>query len=358
MASRMRLPPLPTISEIVRMHGLKAQKRLSQNYLLDMNINKKIVRAAGNITDGYVCEVGPGPGGITRAILEQNVKELVVVESDGRFIPSLQMLGDAGGGVMKIYHGDVLQFDMENVFPEHISKKWDDEPPNVHVIGNLPFSVATPLLIKLLHAISERRGFWKHGRSKLTLTFQKEVAEDMVVRPGSRDRSRLSVMCQYLCDVRMQFVIPGSSFVPPPKVNVGLVTFEPLKKPLISQPFKLVEKVVRHLFAGKNKFLRKNVALLFPPDMPELTAQMIESTEVNPEIVITKVTNEEIGRLCHVYNYICQQHPYIAQYDYRSPDSRKLVEKSRQIELEKIEKQILLGSDVPKESIISNKDNT
>lgn len=119
------------------------------------------------------------------------------------------MLGDAGGGKMKIYHGDILQFNMEDVFPAEIKNNWEDESPNIHLIGNLPFNVSTPLIIRLLHAMSERRGPWKHGRVKLTLTFQKEVANRMTVGPGNKERCRLSLMCQYLCKVHPNFIIPG-----------------------------------------------------------------------------------------------------------------------------------------------------
>ncbi|VDI65532.1 dimethyladenosine transferase 1, mitochondrial [Mytilus galloprovincialis] len=353
-----KLPPLPSISEIVRMYKLKARKQLSQNFLLDMNLTKKIVKAAGNISDGYVCEIGPGPGGISRSILEKDVRGLAVIEKDKRFIPSLQMLGDAGGGKMKIYHGDILQYDMDDVFPSEIKNKWEDEPPNLHLIGNLPFNVSTPLIIKLLHAISERRGPWKHGRVNLTLTFQEEVGYRMSVPPGDKERCRLSVMCQHLCHVDTKFIIPGSAFVPAPKVNVAVVTFNPLKKPLISQPFKLVEKVARHTFHYKQKMVRKGIETLFPPDMPELTAKMFELSEVNPNLKPINLTNEEIGRLCHVYNYICEQHPYILSYDYRSPQMKDFVRKARQIEMDKIEQQIILGPSEMTESKIAPENNT
>ncbi|CAG2225522.1 TFB1M [Mytilus edulis] len=150
---------------------------------------------------------------------------------------------------------------MDDVFPSEIKNKWEDEPPNLHLIGNLPFNVSTPLIIKLLHAISERRGPWKHGRVNLTLTFQEEVGYRMSVPPGDKERCRLSVMCQHLCHVDTKFIIPGSAFVPAPKVNVAVVTFNPLKKPLISQPFKLVEKVARHTFHYKQKMVRKGIEI-------------------------------------------------------------------------------------------------
>ncbi|KAK1337912.1 hypothetical protein QTO34_001013 [Cnephaeus nilssonii] len=181
--------------------------------------DNKIVRKAGDLTNAYVYEVGPGPGGITRSILNASVAELLVVEKDSRFLPGLQMLSDAAPGKLRIVHGDVLTFKVERAFPESLKRQWEDDPPNVHIIGNLPFNVSTPLIIKWLENVSQRDGPFAYGRTQMTLTFQKEVAERLAASPGSKQRSRLSVMAQYLCRVQHAFTIPGRAFVPKPEAE-------------------------------------------------------------------------------------------------------------------------------------------
>ena len=118
------------------------------------------------------------------------------------------MLSDAAGG-FSAFQGDVLHFNMDNMFPEECVKAWDDKPPDVHIIGNLPFSVATPLIIQYMEGIANRTGAWRYGRTKMTLTFQKEVAERMVATINSDQRCRLSIVCQYLCHVELKLIVPG-----------------------------------------------------------------------------------------------------------------------------------------------------
>lgn len=122
------------------------------------------------------------------------------------------MLADASGR-LTAYHGDVLRFNMDNLFPDDCIKCWEDEPPNLHIIGNLPFNVATPLIFQYMEAIHERKGAWRYGRTQMTLTFQKEIAERMVATEHTQKRCRLSVDIQNLCEVKLKMVIPGMSIV-------------------------------------------------------------------------------------------------------------------------------------------------
>lgn len=151
-----RLPSLPAVRDLLNLYRLRAVKQLSQNFLLEPKLTSKLVSVAGKIDCGYVCEVGPGAGSLTRVILSRNVKQLVVVEKDKRFRPTLEMLADASGQRMSIVWGDVLSHNLASSFPPEASCDWEGPPPNIHIIGNLPFNVATPLLIRWLHAMSER----------------------------------------------------------------------------------------------------------------------------------------------------------------------------------------------------------
>ncbi|XP_002739171.2 dimethyladenosine transferase 1, mitochondrial-like [Saccoglossus kowalevskii] len=314
---QLRLPPLPTIGDIIRMYGLRAEKQLSQNFLLDMNLTDKIVRHAGSLNGRYVCEVGPGPGGITRSILHSGAKKVIVIEKDQRFMPSLELLAEASDGRLGLIHGDVMKYNMRNMFPNDLRKAWEDDPPDVHIIGNLPFSVSTPLIIRWMEAISSHSGPFSYGRVQMTLTFQKEVAERLVAGVGDPQRSRLSIMSQHLCKVKHAFTIPGTAFVPKPDVDVGVVHFTPLIDPLIQQPFKLVEKVVRCLFQFRRKYCKRGVEILFPYDYQELVDDVFEMTGVDPSTTPQWLTVDDFNRLCIAYNDICSRYPGIMNYNYR-----------------------------------------
>ncbi|XP_062980596.1 dimethyladenosine transferase 1, mitochondrial [Elgaria multicarinata webbii] len=313
-----RLPPLPTIGEIIKLFKLRAEKQLSQNFLLDLRLTDKIVRSAGNLKGAYVCEVGPGPGGITRSILNAGVAELLLVEKDPRFIPGLQMLSDAAPGKVRIVHGDILTYKLGQAFPDHLMKNWEDDPPDIHIIGNLPFSVSTPLIIKWLEKISNRDGPFRYGRTQMSLTFQKEVGERLTASTGTRQRSRLSIMSQYLCTVNKCFTIPGRAFVPKPEVDVTVVHFTPLVQPKIEQPFKLVEKVVRSVFQFRRKYCHQGVRILFPEaERLEKAEKMLMLADVDPTLRPTHLNMFHFKSLCDVYRKMCDEDPHLFLYNYR-----------------------------------------
>lgn len=311
-----RLPPLPAVRDLLNLFRLRAVKQLSQNFLLEPKLTSKLVAAAGRMQDGFVCEVGPGAGSLTRIILSKGVKSVVVVEKDRRFQPVLEMLAEASQGSMSIVWGDVLSHNLAKSFPVEATHLWEEKLPNIHIIGNLPFNVATPLIIRWLRAISERNNAWTYGRVPLTLTFQKEVAERMVAPIGSAERCRLSVMCQHLCHVQHKFNIPGKAFVPKPDVDVGVVRFVPMVTPLIQCPFDIVEKVVRTTFSFRQKYCRKGLERLFPVTMrPVLVETLLNDADVDGKLRPFQLSIEEFNRICIAYQKICRQYPTLLKYD-------------------------------------------
>lgn len=320
--SSLRLPPFLSIRDILRIYHLNAIKRLSQNFLMDQNLCDKIVRKAGNLAGAQVLEVGPGPGGLTRSILKQLPKRVVVVEKDRRFQPTLDMLADSFStinGKMDIIFDDILRTNIESLFPMEEKRSWNSKSPDIFLIGNLPFSLSTHLIIKWLHAIAEQRGPWTFGRTKMTLTFQKEVAERLVAQTSEEQRCRLSIMAQAWTYPVLRFIIPGKCFVPKPDVDVGVVSFTPLAKPRTQHDFKLFEKITRHLFSFRQKYSRKCIQTLFPMDCrKELSLLMFKLSDLDPNMRPTEFTVEDVDRLTTAYKYLVEKHPEIELYNYRA----------------------------------------
>ncbi|XP_014368673.2 dimethyladenosine transferase 1, mitochondrial [Papilio machaon] len=328
-ALQIRLPPLPSIKDVIRLYKLRALRELSQNFLLEPRLIDKIVRAAGNIQNNIVCEVGPGPGGITRSIIQQAPRKVILVEKDPRFLPTLELLADACKDKVDIdiITGDILHTDVAHFIPPDVKVGWNDPPPPVNLIGNLPFSVSTILMIRWLEAISRQEGAWSFGRVRMTLTFQKEVAERMSAPILHKQRCRLSVMCQNWCNVKYKFDIPGSAFLPKPEVDVGVVTLTPLKQPIIKLPFKLVEKVVRQIFSMRQKYSIRGAQTLFPEEIrEEMALKMYNIADLDPVTRPYQITNSEFGRLCEAYKAIITEHPDLEKYDYRAPKKKVITE--------------------------------
>ncbi|XP_058832968.1 dimethyladenosine transferase 1, mitochondrial-like [Topomyia yanbarensis] len=327
--SGARLPPLPTIRDLVRLYKLRAIKQLSQNFLMDERLTNKIVRAAGNIQNNYVLEVGPGPGGITRSIIKMCPRHLVVVEKDRRFLPTLELLSEASKDFLRmdIVRGDILEYHMAAAFPECSNMDWQDKRAPVHIIGNLPFAISTRLLVNWLREMSLQTGAWSYGRSSLTLTFQKEVAERIVAPILAENRCRLSVMNQIWSRAELKFLIPGKAFVPKPDVDVGVIHIIPLKKPLTIVHFDIVEKVVRHIFSMRQKYCRRGVANLYPPDVrEELTELTFRMADVDPLARSFQLSTEECLRIAEAYDLLTKSKPDIRHYNYRAPKEKVVVE--------------------------------
>jgi 16S rRNA (adenine1518-N6/adenine1519-N6)-dimethyltransferase len=237
----MTLDGLPPLGESLAAEGLLADKGLGQHFLLDLNICRKIVRLAGPVEDQAVIEVGPGPGGLTRALLEAGAR-VIAIERDARFLPVLRGLERAAAGRLTLLQADALDVDEIDVLREA------NVPLDASIISNLPYNIGTPLLIK-----------WLIGRfrpSRMTLMFQKEVAERIIAATGSEAYGRLAVLCQALCQVRVVLDLPPRAFSPPPRVSSAVVTLTPLAGRPDEDDLAALQTVTRFAFGQRRKMLR------------------------------------------------------------------------------------------------------
>jgi len=242
---------LPPLREVIAAHGLSAKKSLGQNFLFDLNLTRRIARAAGPLDGTTIYEVGPGPGGLTRALLAEGAAKVVAVERDERCIPALEEIAQAHPGRLEIVHGDALALDERTLFK--------DEP--VRVAANLPYNVGTALLVKWLTA-SEWPPFWQ----SLTLMFQREVAERIVAKPDSEHYGRLSVLTQWRATAKILFDVSRSAFVPPPSITSSIVRLEPLAEPIAPANLRDLENVTQAAFGQRRKMLRQSLKPLLPED--------------------------------------------------------------------------------------------
>src|SRR5579871_6217199 len=202
---------LPPLRDIIARHGLAAKKSLGQNFLLDLNLTRRIARAAGAQDGGVFYEVGPGPGGLTRALLKEGAGKVIAVERDARCLPALAEIAAAWPGRLEVISADALELDESSVWP-----------PGVRVAANLPYNVGTALLIKWLTTAT-----WPPFWSSLTLMFQREVAERIVAKPDTEHYGRLSVLAAWRTTAKILFDVNRSAFVPPPSVTSSIVRLEP-----------------------------------------------------------------------------------------------------------------------------------
>jgi 16S rRNA (adenine1518-N6/adenine1519-N6)-dimethyltransferase len=249
---------LPPLREVVERHSLWAKKSLGQNFLFDANLLAKIVRCAGDLTNQSVYEVGPGPGGLTRAILAAGVKHLVAVERDARAVAALEALGDAYPGILSVHTMDALTVDAHSLVGE-----------GAHIIANLPYNIGTPLLVHWL-----TQATWLPWWKSLTLMFQKEVAERIVAAPDTSAYGRLSVLAQWRATPRLAMTVPREAFTPPPKITSAVIHIIP-KAPLIPVPVAALEAVTAAAFGQRRKMLRSSLKGLTPNIQALLDAAQI-----------------------------------------------------------------------------------
>jgi 16S rRNA (adenine1518-N6/adenine1519-N6)-dimethyltransferase len=241
---------LPPLREVVQAHGLRAEKSLGQNFLFDLNLTAKIARASGSLAGATIVEVGPGPGGLTRALLMEGAGRVIAIERDARCLPALADIAAAYPGKLDVIHGDALQVDMRMLVGEGPAR----------IVANLPYNVATPLLTGWLSADP-----WPPWWESLTLMFQREVAERIVATPAERaDYGRLGVLCGWRTQAEIQFDVPASAFVPPPKVTSSVVHLVPRPAPLPCS-LRSLEKVTQAAFGQRRKMLRQSLKSLGVP---------------------------------------------------------------------------------------------
>ena len=231
---------LPPLKDVISRHKISAKKSLGQNFLLDLNLTSKIARYAGNLEQSDVLEIGPGPGGLTRSLLNEGARKVVAIEKDTRCIAALKEVQTQFAGKLKIVQGDALSTEV---------RQYLTHP--VQIIANLPYNVGTELLIRWLNSTT-----WPSFWQSMTLMFQKEVANRIVASPGSKAYGRLSVMAQWRCNTKIAFNIPATAFTPPPKVESSIVHFEALKEPRFPAEVNKLEFVVSKAFNQRRKMLR------------------------------------------------------------------------------------------------------
>ncbi len=254
---------LPPLREVINRHDLRARKSLGQNFLMDLNLTARIARQAGDLTACDVLEVGPGPGGLTRALLHEGARHVLAVEKDPRCLPALAEISARYPGRLTVVEGDALKIDVAQYL----------RPP-VRVVANLPYNVGTELLIRWLTPDS-----WPPFWESLTLMFQKEVAQRITAQPGSRAYGRLSILTQWRARARMVMEIPPAAFTPPPKVTSSVVQIERRDEMLFPADEAILTRVVAAAFGQRRKMLRASLRGLHPDIETLLESAGIRPTE-------------------------------------------------------------------------------
>jgi 16S rRNA (adenine1518-N6/adenine1519-N6)-dimethyltransferase len=266
--SNQQIDALPPLRTLVDSLDMKARKSLGQNFLFDLNLTRRIARSARPLK-GTTIEIGPGPGGLTRAILLEGASDLIAIEKDWRASTVLQSLMAAAGTRLTLVEDDALNCPI-----------WQMGTSPRRVIANLPYNIATTLLIKWLEHASEF--------ASLTLMFQREVALRITARPGDSEYGRLSVLANWKADTEILFDVPASAFVPPPKIISSVIQIVPLAKPRFACKQTYLEDVTRHAFGQRRKMLRASLKRIGGQEL-------LEEVNINPE---ARPQELEIAEFC------------------------------------------------------------
>jgi 16S rRNA (adenine1518-N6/adenine1519-N6)-dimethyltransferase len=258
----MSLDDLPPLRDVIAQYDLAAKKSLGQNFLFDLNLTRRIARAAAPLNGCTIIEIGPGPGGLTRALLIEGATRVIAVERDRRAIAALQDVVLASDKRLTVIEGDALAQDWS---------KLANGPTKI--VANLPYNIATPLLVSWLSATE-----WPPWYQSLTLMFQKEVAERIVAKPGSKDYGRLSILSQWRCATAKIFDVNRAAFTPPPKVTSSIVHLIPISSPRREVSVSALERITAAAFGQRRKMLRSSLRSVFSDPVSTL-----ETLGINPE---------------------------------------------------------------------------
>jgi 16S rRNA (adenine1518-N6/adenine1519-N6)-dimethyltransferase len=260
---------LPPLREVIARHGIAARRGLGQNFILDLNLTRRIARAAGGLDRGTVIEIGPGPGGLTRALLLESAAHVVAIERDPRCLAALGELAAAFPGRLEVIEGDALALDPAGLVA----------PPR-QIVANLPYNIATALLLRWLDRIGDYKS--------LTLMFQREVAERLVAAPRSPAYGRLSIIVQWLTLPKILFDVPPGAFVPAPKVTSSVVSLVPRPTPLAAAEKPVLERVTAAAFGQRRKMLRSSLKTLGVAVEPLLAAAGVAPTARAEELSVAE----------------------------------------------------------------------
>lgn len=268
---------LPPLREVIRELGLSAKKSLGQNFILDLNLTARIARSAGPLDGVTVVEVGPGPGGLTRGLLAEGADRLIAVEKDARCLPALAAIAEHWPGQLTIIEGNALHVDWRSLVRPG---------ERVRIVANLPYSVATPLLIGWLKTEP-----WPPWWNRMVLMFQREVAERIVANVGDKAYGRLAIISQWRCRTRILFNLPARAFTPQPKVDSAVVEFQPRLQPFDAGSAEMLERVTAAAFGQRRKMLRASLKRL--PG----AAEALKELGIDPTARAEEITVEEFCRL-------------------------------------------------------------